>query len=449
MKLFSLFILYILICFNASSQTFDITINDLNLGKAYLSSLSGEKTSLLDSVESEGNGRFIFTMKEKHSGIYRLTFNKNKWFDIIYDKENIKITTNAKAIIDSMRIDDSESNSFYYSFLKLNRQYKSKSELLQLVLARYPADDPYYNLTQSTAIRLQFEYSDFVNNISQQNPNSFIARYIKSSQLPIFDLTLPLDKQLVYLKSHALDYVDFNDDDLINSDVFSNKSIEYLTYYRNPQLPKELLEKEFMSAIDTILNKAKINTLVYQHIAEYLIDGFKQFGFEKCISYIIENYVIKDNLCLDESKESSIKKMIEQKKMLPIGAKVPDFTLPDTSGNAVSLGKIKAEKILIIFYSVACPHCQSAIPRIAEYLKSKKNVTVLAISLDTDKNEWLGYIRRNNLNWIHLHDPKGWGGSVSSNYFLYATPTMFLLDRDKKIISKPITIEDLQKILLN
>jgi len=445
MKLFFLFILYILIYFTASSQTIDVTITNLNWGKAYLSSLSGEKISTIDSVESEDNGRFTFTMKEKHSGIYRLTFSKNKWFDIIYDKENIKITTDANAIIDSMRIDDSESNRLYYSFLKLNRQYKSKSELLQLVLARYPADDPYYNLTQSTATRLQFEYYDFVNRISQQNPKSFIARYIKSSQLLIVDFTLPLDKQLVYLKSHALDNVDFNDDDLINSDVFSNKSIEYLTYYRNPQLPKELLEKEFMSAIDTILNKAKINTLVYQHIAEYLIDGFKKFGFEKCISYILENYVIKDDLCLDESKESSIKKMIEQKKMLPIGATVPDFTLPDTSGNPVSLGKIKTEKILIIFYSVACPHCRSAIPRIAEFLKSHKNVAVVAVSLDSDKNEWLGYIRSNNLNWIHLHDPKGWGGSVSSNYFLYATPTMFLIDRDKKIISKPITIEDLQK----
>lgn len=31
----------------------------------------------------------------------------------------------------------------------------------------------------------------------------------------------------------------------IFSDCFTNKTIEYLTYYRNPQLPKELLEKEF------------------------------------------------------------------------------------------------------------------------------------------------------------------------------------------------------------
>ncbi|MDP2207192.1 MAG: hypothetical protein Q8K98_00270 [Bacteroidota bacterium] len=64
------------------------------------------------------------------------------------------------------------------------------------------------------------------------------------------------------IQTHSLDFVDFNDAGLINSDVFSNKSIEYLTYYRNPQLPKEILEKEFMAAVDTLLNKSKINSLV-------------------------------------------------------------------------------------------------------------------------------------------------------------------------------------------
>ncbi len=446
-----LFILFILFYSTLLTQTVNITISNLKVDKAYLSALSGEKFSQIDSIISKGNGRFVFNIKDqhKHPGIYRLSFGKGKLIDFIFDNEDIKITSDANAIIDSMKIDASESNRFYYSFLKLNKQYKTKSELLQLVLARYPAEDPYYSITQSTASRLQYEYSDFINNTSQIKPKSFTARYIKSSQLPIVDFTLPLDKQLSYLKSHALDNVDFNDDELINSDVFSNKSIEYLTYYRNPQLPKELLEKEFMNAVDTILNKAKMNVLVYQHIAEYLIDGFKKFGFEKCISYILDNYVIKDDLCLDESKGSSIQKMIEQKKMLPIGGTVPDFNLPDTSGKKISLMKMNAGKILILFYSVDCPHCQSMIPRLADYLQSQKDtsIEVLAVSLDTERNEWLNFIRNHKLTWTNVNDPNGWRGAVASDYYIYATPTIFLIDKDKKIISKPITIEELQKAL--
>ena len=58
-------------------------------------------------------------------------------------------------------------------------------------------------------------------------------------------LRSPFEEQITYLKSHALDNVNFYDDGLIYSDAFTNKTIEYLTYYRNPQLPLELLEKEF------------------------------------------------------------------------------------------------------------------------------------------------------------------------------------------------------------
>ena len=160
---------------------------------------------------------------------------------------------------------------------------------------------------------------------SQSNLNSFVVRYVRSSQLPVVDIEIPFEKHLTYLKSHALDYVNFYDDGLIYSDAFTNKAIEYLTYYRNPQLPKELLEKEFMASVDSILNKAKVNEIVYQHIVEYLIDGFKNYGFDKIIDYIVENYVIKDDLCLDKKLESSIDRRINQARYFKVGSIVSNI----------------------------------------------------------------------------------------------------------------------------
>ncbi|MBI3194732.1 MAG: TlpA family protein disulfide reductase [Ignavibacteriae bacterium] len=219
-------------------------------------------------------------------------------------------------------------------------------------------------------------------------------------------------------------------------------------YYRNPQLPKEILEKEFNVAVDTILNKAKVNQVVYRHLTKYLIDGFKKFGFEKCINYILDNYVIKDDLCLDEQSGSSIQRMIEQKKNLPIGSLVPNITLPDSSGNIISLMSLNAEKILILFYSSSCPHCRTMIQTLREFYSNKKQngFEVLAISLDENKNDWLNFIRTNNLRWVNVNDSKGWSGDAASDYFIYATPTMFLVDKEKKIIAMPMTTEEVQKL---
>ncbi|MCL5031364.1 MAG: DUF5106 domain-containing protein, partial [Bacteroidetes bacterium] len=325
-------------------QTVEIKIKNLENEKAFISSLSGEKATLIDSVNAIGKEKYQFNLdKTKYqTGFYRLSFDKNKWIDFVNDDQDVNITTNAKNVTDSLQVISSESNKLYYSFLKLNKAYKTKTELLQLVLTRYPKDDDYYISTQNKLTQLQNEYVQFVNVTAQKNPHSFITKYIKSAQLPVVDISIPVDKQLTYLKIHALDNVDFSNSSLINSDLFTNKTIEYLTYYRNPQLPLELLEKEFMSAVDSILNKAKVNQLVYQHITEYLIDGFKKFGFDKVLDYIVENYVIKDDLCLDGKTEGLIKRKIEQAKNFRIGNTVPNISLTDVAGKEVNLNNINA-----------------------------------------------------------------------------------------------------------
>ncbi len=431
------------------SQQIKITVGGTKENKAYLYSISGEKISFVDSILSSNKGQFFYQPKDiLHDGIYRLTFN-NKSIDFIYDNNDIEISSDVNNILDSLKVINSESNKIYYSFVKLNKAYKTKTELLQLILARYPKDDEYYKATQNKLTQLQNEYIEFINVTAQKNPQSFIAKYIRSAQLPVVDISIPIGKQLTYLKAHALDNVDFNNSLLINSDAFTNKTIEYLTYFRNPQLPKELLEKEFMSAVDSILNKAKVNQLIYQHITEYLIDGFKKFGFDQVLDYIVENYVIKDDLCLDVKTEGLIKRRIEQAKNFKTGNIVPNISMPDITGKEVSLKGIFAEKVLIVFYASWCPHCKELMPKLNEIKKSSdgKNFEVLAISLDTKREDWKNFVKTNCPTLVNVSDLNGWDGKAASDYFIYATPTMILVDKARKILGLYTSINELQEML--
>ena len=113
----------------------------------------------------------------------------------------------------------------------------------------------------------------------------------------------------------------------------------------------------------------------------------------------------------------------------------------------IDLNTIKSEKILIIFYASWCPHCQTLLPQIYELYKiqKEKTIEVFAVSIDTSKTDWLNFVRTYNLNWLNVSDLKGWGGKAIFDYYVYATPTMFLIDEQLKLIAKPSSVEELNK----
>ena len=150
-------------------------------------------------------------------------------------------------------------------------------------------------------------------------------------------------------------------------------------------------------------------------------------------------------MCLDAILESSISRRIDQARNFQIGNSVPNIIINDLSGNQIELNKINSEQILILFYASWCPHCQTIVPQVFDLYKKQreKKFEVLAISIDTSRVDWLEYIRDNNLNWFNVADDNGWEGKAATDYYIYATPSMFLVDKQLQLITKPSSIEEL------
>ena len=154
MKKYILLVVIIFSIINVLPQNISIKVKNLDEVKARLSSLQGEKISFIDSISPNKNGEFNFSLQIKHPGFYRLQFSTNKSLDFIYDNEEVEIETDANNISDNLQVIKSESNKTYYDFVKLNKAYKTKTELLQLILARYPKDDDYYQATKEKTIQI-------------------------------------------------------------------------------------------------------------------------------------------------------------------------------------------------------------------------------------------------------------------------------------------------------
>ena len=188
---------------------------------------------------------------------------------------------------------------------------------------------------------------------------------------------------------------------------------------------------------------------MYKHIVEYLLDGFKKFDFDNVINYIFDNYVIKDDICLDEKLETALERRIQQNKLFKPGFIVPNIEMNDASGSIVKLSNLNVEKTLIIFYASWCPHCKDMLPQIYKLYKDQKEnkFEVMAVSIDTSKTDWLNFIKTNKLDWLNVSDLKGWEGKAAVDYFIYATPTMFLADKENKLIKIITGIEELKNYI--
>jgi peroxiredoxin len=72
---------------------------------------------------------------------------------------------------------------------------------------------------------------------------------------------------------------------------------------------------------------------------------------------------------------------------------------------------------------------------------------VLGVSLDSKRDSWLAAIAKDDLNWAHVSDLKGWSNEAAKLYGVSAIPHTVLLDPDGKIIARGLRGDELEATL--
>jgi thiol-disulfide isomerase/thioredoxin len=421
-------------------------------------SVRGDKFTAADTIEHETDTIRFEIPRDAHTGLYRVILGQTVYaqvmheppqkVDFIFNKEDILLRTDFEHPFDSLYVVSSVENKVWHKFIVQDKKYNRELNDLvrQINYFQKAKDDKYYTDKKKKEIisrynEIQKKHEALIKSVSKKYPRLYAAKMIKMHRTPFLDGNLSKEKRDSIYNAGFFKVLDFSDPELINSDVYTDRIFEYIMKNVPADEQREKQVEKLINAVDRIIDNTSSNEEVNDFIVDYLLRGFEKLGFTDVLDHIADRYTPKVP-CTSDNK-TTFRRRLDFLKMRK-DTVVPDFKLADINGDSISLNDVNSKYKLIVFWASWCPHCEQLLPDIYQwYLNRSHDVEVIAISVDTDKNAWKEFVNSRGYDWINCNEPEGWDGKVATEYNVYATPTMFLVDNENRIIAKPLSFNDL------
>ena len=263
-----------------------------------------------------------------------------------------------------------------------------------------------------------------------------------------FVITNPVERA-DYLGMHYWDNVDFTCTSLIQKpEILEQAFVNYL------EILPHLSEASLFSSIGNTLAKA----MVVEEMLTYITDLFEKYLYdpnapwlnEEVYSIVLE-YLIASPQVDDLNKIRPLFQM-EQINKNRQGTIASDFVYTLSNGKQESMHKIKADFLVLFFNNPGCSACSEYqqgldYSPVVTQLINEGRLKILAMYVDEDITAWRAYAPSIPQMWINGYDAST-AIRNEKKYDLRAIPSLYLLDKEKRVILKDVYTNQIEEWLV-
>ena len=453
---------------NSQGHSIQISLKPYQNTKIYIGTNYGNSRVLADSAilndKSEGvfasskklTPGIYFVVSPKYAILFDFLVDENQKFKIIADTTNLNEVT----IIGSI------DNTIFKNYSKSMNEIGAQLGQIEANFKNATNKTDSTTLTNKYNVKKK-EMNEKRLGVIKGQPNSMTAYFLNVMQrpdapaIPIVNGKADSTYPFYFVKNHFWDNVVFNDNRLIRTPFFEAKLDEYFKNYVSREPDSIIEEVQYMLTVAKT-GKEIYPFLLFKFTNKYITPEF--MGQDKVFLHIYQNFFAKgDTVLLNEDSKKSITERAYSMMANQLGLAAPPLVLNDINDKKISLYDITSPYTLVAFWDPTCSHCKVEIPRVDSFYKaiwSKLNVKILSVNINFKELAiWKTFINENKLEgWIHAYQTEadlnneiqqGKPTTIRQLYDVFKTPTFYLLDANKKIIAKNLSIEQFNDFLVN
>lgn len=449
MKIVKTLSLLLLSTFSFSQNSINGTFPALSNQNVKLVGFQGFDIYTIDSVKANDNGYFELSFNETDYGMGYLAAEDNKAFIVILaSNENLSLEGEVLASTQSVSIVSGKQNQLFGQYA---REHPSRENALSAweFLARIYHADSLFSIHQSTINFIESEIQRIKREddafLASLNPETYVSWF-----LPVRKLVSSVSTIAQY-RTHeipvaiaAFREMDYTDPRLYKSGLLREAIEAHFWLIENSGRPLDSVFIEMNVSIDYMVKNLLSDEKKFNEITDYLFKLLEKRSLFKSSEYLAIK-VLNENSC---TVNNHLAAQLESYRAMKIGNTSSDFTFskeilapgyqPDKLPQKLS--DLKNKYTLIVFGASWCPACPNELKSIAKFYNNwtKHGVEVVFVSLDKDKQAFEEFAV--DFPFISVCDYKGWESPSANLYHVFATPTMYLLDSNRKILLRPNSV---------